>query len=147
MAGRDHQNIYKQAIAGLSNKRQYRGDLAGAVKGADVVVGVSGPNLLTPEMIASMANQAIVFAMANPIPEIMPDAAKKAGAAVVATGRSDYPNQINNVLVFPGVFRAVIDEKLQTITEAMKQSAAVALAALVPHPLPDLIVPDPFFRT
>jgi malate dehydrogenase (oxaloacetate-decarboxylating) len=145
VAGREKQNIYKQAIAGVSNTNAYTGDLAGAMEGADVVIGVSGPNLITETMIRSMAKDAIVFAMANPVPEVMPEVAKKAGARVIATGRSDYPNQINNVLVFPGIFRAVIDGRLKTITTQMKQAAATALASLVPHPTPDCIIPDPFY--
>ncbi len=112
--------------------------------GADVVIGLSRPGLITPEMIQSMAAQPMVFALANPTPEIMPEAAKAAGAAVVATGRSDYPNQINNVLVFPGIFRAVIDGRLRKITMHMKLIAAESLAALVPEPTAELIVPDPF---
>ncbi|PIV08166.1 NAD-dependent malic enzyme, partial [Candidatus Roizmanbacteria bacterium CG03_land_8_20_14_0_80_39_12] len=108
-AGRENQNIFKQAIAGMSNKSMVTGSLADAIKGADAVIGVSGPNSITPEMVRSMADKSIVFAMANPTPEIMPDEAKEAGAYIVATGRSDFPNQINNVLAFPGVFKAIID--------------------------------------
>lgn len=101
VVGRDKMNIYKQAIAGLSNRTRYKGNLAGALRGANVVIGVSGANLIEPFMIRTMAKNPVVFAMANPIPEIMPDVAKKAGTAIVATGRSDFPNQINNVLAFP----------------------------------------------
>lgn len=142
--GRENQNIYKQAVAGLSNKSNKRGSLAQVIKGADVVIGVSGGGLINEAMIKSMNEKAIVFAMANPTPEIMPDLAKKAGAVVVATGRSDFPNQINNVLAFPGVFRAVIDGRLKTITLEMKKAAASALAKMVPSPTVDRIIPDPF---
>jgi len=144
-SGRDNMNIYKQAIAGLSNRAQYKGDLAGALTGADVVIGVSGANLIQPSMIHTMGKNPIVFAMANPIPEIMPDVAKKAGAVIVATGRSDFPNQINNVLAFPGIFKAVVDGRLKTITSDMKQAASEVLASLVPDPTPNHIIPDPFY--
>lgn len=143
-SGRENQNIYKQAIAGISNKENRQGSLKEVIKGADVVIGVSGPNLITPTMVKSMNNDAIVFAMANPIPEIMPDDAKKAGAAIIATGRSDFPNQINNVLAFPGIFRAVIDGRLATITQEMKIAAADALGNLVKTPSPTNIIPDVF---
>lgn len=143
--GREHMNIYKQAIAGLSNKEGLTGNALSAVKGADVVVGVSGPGTITPEMIKNMGRDPIVFAMANPTPEIMPDVAKKAGAAIVATGRSDFPNQINNVLAFPAVFRAVVDGRLTAITPLMKEAAAKKLASLVTNPNPENIIPDPFF--
>ncbi|MEN9407741.1 MAG: hypothetical protein RLZZ455_957, partial [Candidatus Parcubacteria bacterium] len=143
-SGRDDQNIYKQAVAGLSNAHRKSGSLGDVVKGADVLIGVSGPDTISKEMVASMSDQAIVFAMANPIPEIMPDLAKSAGAAVVATGRSDFPNQINNVLAFPGIFRAVVKGRLQTITHQMKEAAVQALASQVPDPTPDHIVPDLF---
>jgi malate dehydrogenase (oxaloacetate-decarboxylating) len=143
-SGRDGQNIYKQAVAGLSNKTKKQGPLEEVIKGADVVIGVSGPNSISADMIKSMNEKAIVFAMANPVPEIMPDLAREAGAYIVATGRSDFPNQINNVLAFPGIFRAVIKGKLQTITHEMKEAAADAIASLVPNPTPDNIVPDLF---
>jgi len=142
--GREHMNIYKQAVAGLSNKERKTGNLDDVVEGADVIIGVSGPGNITPEMIKAMADKSIVFAMANPTPEIMPDAAKEAGAYIVATGRSDFPNQINNVLAFPGIFRAVIDGRLTTITHAMKEAAAVKLAGLVSNPGPENIIPDLF---
>ncbi len=143
-SGRDDQNIYKQAVAGLSNAHRKSGSLGDVVKGADVLIGVSGPDTISKEMVASMSERAIVFAMANPIPEIMPDLAKSAGAAVIATGRSDFPNQINNVLAFPGIFRAVVKGRLQTITHQMKEAAVQALASQVPDPTPDHIVPDLF---
>lgn len=143
-SGRDGQNIYKQAVSGLSNKHRKSGSLADVIQGADAVIGVSGPDTISKEMVGSMNEKAIVFAMANPIPEIMPDIAKAAGAAVIATGRSDFPNQINNVLAFPGIFRAVIKGRLTTITHQMKEAAVQTLAAEVPNPTPDHIVPDLF---
>lgn len=144
LPGRTDQNIYKQAVASVSNVDRKTGSLMDVIQGADAIIGVSGANNITAEHIRRMAPKAIVFAMANPIPEIMPDEALKAGAAVVATGRSDFPNQINNVLVFPGVFRAVIQGRLKTITPEMKLAASDALASLVPGPKKDYIVPDPF---
>ncbi|MDP3941965.1 MAG: NADP-dependent malic enzyme [bacterium] len=144
-SGRDDQNIYKQAVAGLSNKRRKSGSLLDVIQGADAVIGVSRPNSITKEMIQSMAEKPIVFAMANPIPEILPDEALLAGAFVVATGRSDFPNQINNVLAFPGIFRAVVKGRLQTITHEMKEAAAQTLAELVPNPTQESIIPDLFY--
>ncbi|MBP9782046.1 NADP-dependent malic enzyme [Candidatus Woesebacteria bacterium] len=143
-AGRDEMNVYKQAVAGVSNRQKKQGTLAEVIVGADVVIGVSGPGAITASMVQAMAKHAIVFAMANPIPEIMPDLATQAGALVVATGRSDYPNQINNVLAFPGIFKAVIDNRLPKITQAMKQSAALALAQLVTKPDQQNILPTAF---
>ena len=121
-------NEYKLEIARLTNKKNKKGGLAEAVKDADVFIGLSVANVLTEEMVRSMNKNAIVFAMANPVPEIVPDIAKKAGAAVVGTGRSDFPNQINNVLAFPGVFRGALDAKALRITNGMKMAAALALA-------------------
>ena len=143
--GRADQNIYKQAVASMSNKNRKSGALAQVIQGADAVIGVSGPNNITPEDIRRMAPHPIVFAMANPVPEIMPDEARRAGAGVVATGRSDFPNQINNVLVFPGVFRAVIKGRLKTITPEMKLAASDALSGLIAKPTEHHIIPDPFF--
>lgn len=143
--GRENMNIYKQAVAGLSNKERKTGSLAEIIKDADAIIGVSGPGNITPDMIKVMGEKAIVFAMANPTPEIMPEEAKAAGAYVVATGRSDYPNQINNLLAFPAVFKAVIDGRLKTVTHAMKEAAAKKLASLIPDPTVDCIVPNPFF--
>lgn len=137
-------NLYKMAFALSSNKEKKTGSLAEVIQGADVVIGLSRPGLITPEMIASMAEKPIVFALANPTPEIMPDEAKAAGAAVVATGRSDFANQINNVLAFPGIFRAVIDGRLRKITTEMKLTAAAALASMVPEPTAEMVVPNPF---
>ncbi len=142
---RDNLNIYKQVLAQVSNKENKNGALADALVGADVVIGVSKANLITPEMVKSMNEKAIVFAMANPTPEIMPDLAKDAGAMVVATGRSDFPNQINNVLAFPGIFKAVIDGRLTKITSQMKLVTAQSIAELVPNPIATRIIPKPFF--
>lgn len=117
------------------------GDLALAIKGADVFIGVSRPNVVTQEMVESMNSDAIVFAMSNPDPEILPELAKKGGARIVATGRSDYPNQVNNVLIFPGFFRGLLDAGISTITIEMKMAAAEALASCVPHPTEEEIIP------
>ena len=115
------------------------------IKGADAVIGVSGPNLITQSMVKSMAKNAIVFAMANPIPEIMPDKALKAGATIVASGRSDFPNQINNALAFPGIFLAVVKGRLTAITQEMKDAASTTLADLVKKPSANNIIPDIFY--
>jgi malate dehydrogenase (oxaloacetate-decarboxylating) len=135
-------NSYKAELAALTNPRKVEGDLAKALQGADVFVGVSGAGLLKSENVSSMAPKAIVFALANPVPEILPDIARKAGAAVVATGRSDFPNQINNALVFPGIFRGALDKGISKITEKTKLSAAYALAGLIKKPTATSIVPD-----
>ena len=129
-----------------SNKLGKKGSLADAVKGADIFVGVSSPGLLTKEMVASMNKGAIVMPMANPTPEIMPDLALEAGAAVVGTGRSDFPNQINNVLAFPGIFRGALDCRATDINEEMKIAAAKAIASLVSceELKADYIIPAPF---
>ena len=121
----------RQEIARMTNRTFRKGKMADAIKGADIFVGVSAPNVITEEMVASMNEGAVVMAMANPVPEIMPDKAKKAGAAVVGTGRSDYPNQINNVLAFPGIFRGALDVRAKDINEEMKIAAAYAIAGLV----------------
>ncbi|MBE3586912.1 NAD(P)-dependent malic enzyme [Desulfofundulus thermocisternus] len=144
--GRGGLNKYKEEVACRTNPREIKGQLADALKGADVFIGVSKPNLVTKEMIRGMAPGAIVFALANPEPEIMPGAALEAGAAVVATGRSDFPNQINNVLAFPGIFRGALDVRATDINEAMKVAAARAIAGLVaPGELgPGYIIPKPF---
>jgi malate dehydrogenase (oxaloacetate-decarboxylating) len=142
--GRADQNMYKQAVASVSNSDRKTGDLASVIKGADVVIGLSGQGSITEEMVRTMAKNAIVFAMANPTPEIMPEVALRAGASVVATGRSDFSNQINNVLAFPGVFRAVIEGRLTRITPEMKIAASKALAELVENPVADMVIPDPF---
>lgn len=134
---------HKRALARL-NRRGVKGGLREALYGADILLGVSGPNLVKADDVRLMASRAIVFAMANPIPEIMPDEAKMGGAAIVGTGRSDFPNQINNSLAFPGVFRGALDNGVRKITTEMKLKAARAIAALVPRPTPDKIVPDMF---
>ena len=140
--GRPDLNHSKQELAVLTNPRKVSGELSVALAGADVFIGVSGPNLLTSAHVSSMAERAIVFALSNPVPEIMPEEAKKGGAAVIATGRSDFPNQINNALVFPGVFRGALDRGVTRITEESKIRAAKALAALVAKPTATKIIPD-----
>lgn len=134
----------KEALVKKTNKRNLSGGLAEALTGADVFIGVSKGNTVTSEHVASMAERAVVFSLANPVPEIMPDIAKKAGALVVATGRSDFANQINNSLGFPGIFRGALDHKVREITDAMLIRAAKNLAALVGKPTADHIVPDTF---
>ncbi len=133
---------HKKHLALLPTKRAHVRTLDEAFKNADVFIGVSGPNLVTEAMVRSMAPEAIVFALSNPIPEIMPDVAKKAGAVVVATGRSDFPNQVNNALVFPGVFRGALDRGVSAITDDMKLQAAYALARLIKNPTPTNIIPS-----
>ncbi len=140
--GRPDLNESKKEVASFTNPRNITGGLPAALVGADVFVGVSGPNLLSASDVTLMAEDSIVFALSNPIPEIMPDEALKGGARVVATGRSDFPNQINNALVFPGVFRGALDRGVCAITEEMKIKAAKALAALVEKPTPSKIIPD-----
>ncbi|MFH1127696.1 MAG: malic enzyme-like NAD(P)-binding protein [archaeon] len=138
-------NPFKKDMAELTNKENLSGTLKDALVGADVFIGVSAPGIVTPEMVQSMKRDAIVFAMSNPVPEIMPDLAKKAGAKVVGTGRSDYPNQINNVLAFPGVFRGALDAHATQINEKMKIAAAFALAGCVPENelTADCVIPNP----
>ena len=134
---------HKRELAAF-NTGNVKGGLREALTGADVLLGVSGPNTVTADDIKLMAPKAIVFAMANPVPEIMPEEAKKGGALIVGTGRSDFPNQINNSLAFPGVFRGAIDNKVAKITEKMKINAAKAIAALVPKPTANKVIPDMF---
>ncbi|HGG0418494.1 TPA: NADP-dependent malic enzyme [Clostridium sporogenes] len=129
--GNSNLNEAQKLIAEVTNKENEKGTLKDVIKGKDVFIGVSAPNILTEEMVATMNNDSIVFAMANPTPEIMPDKARKAGARVVATGRSDFPNQINNVLVFPGIFRGALDVRSKVINEEMKLAASKAIAFLV----------------
>lgn len=129
--GQDWMNPAQTEMAEITNKDRQTGALAEIMKGKDVFIGVSAPNIVTADMVASMAEDPIVFAMANPTPEIMPEEAKKGGVRVMATGRSDYPNQINNVLVFPGIFRGALDAKATAITEEMKIAAAKAIASIV----------------
>ena len=140
---RDDLNAEKTAL-----KQYLRTDISGslndAITDADIFIGVSKPGLLTPEMVAKRAKNPVVFALANPVPEIMPDIAKEAGVAVIATGRSDFPNQINNSLAFPGIFRGALDHGVKKITDEHKLAAAEALAALVDHPTADEVIPSPF---
>ena len=135
---------HKRSLARLTNPRKIRGGLRDALLGADALLGVSGPGLATAADIKLMAKRAIVFAMANPTPEITPEESKKGGAMVIGTGRSDYPNQINNSLVFPGIFRGALDHRVRQITDAMKIKAAKNLAALVKKPTALCVVPGPF---
>ena len=125
-------NWMQKSMMDVTNLEGKTGTLADAVKGADVFVGVSAPNIVTPEMVASMNRDSILFAMANPVPEIMPDVAKAAGARVVGTGRSDFPNQVNNVIAFPGIFKGALEGRAKQITEDMKLAAALAIANLIP---------------
>lgn len=129
--GRDNLNPIKEEMSKISNRKMKKGNLAEVVKGADVFIGVSAPGVLTADMVKTMAENPIVFAMANPTPEIMPDEAKSAGVAVMATGRSDFPNQINNVLAFPGIFRGALDVRAKDINDDMKLAAAYAIADIV----------------
>lgn len=140
--GRAGLNSHKAELAELTNPRMEAGGLAEAMRGADAFIGVSGKGLLKAEYVANMAEKGIVFALANPDPEILPDEAWNAGAAVIATGRSDFPNQINNALVFPGIFRGALDKGVKKITEATKLRAARALAELVAKPTAEKIIPD-----
>ena len=144
--GQDWMNPAQAEMAEITNKDRQTGSLAEIMKGKDVFVGVSAPNIVTAEMVASMAADPIVFAMANPTPEIMPEEASKGGVRVMATGRSDYPNQINNVLVFPGIFRGALDAKATGITEEMKMAAAKAIASIVTDDelKEDYIIPGAF---
>ncbi|HKM40121.1 MAG TPA: malic enzyme-like NAD(P)-binding protein [bacterium] len=139
-------NFAKKDLARLTNKAKRRGNLATALEGADVLIGVSGPGLVTQDLVSKMNGKAIIFAMANPVPEIFPQEAKAAGAKVVGTGRSDFPNQINNVLAFPGILRGALDARASDINEQMKIAAALAIAELVPTDKleEDKIIPDVF---
>ncbi len=134
----------KRTIASLTNPKNESGTLADALVGADVFIGVSAPGILKADMIPSMAPQPIIFALANPTPEIMPDVAKKAGAFIVATGRSDFPNQINNSLAFPGIYKGLIEGNIVRVSDAMKIAAAKAIASMVKKPTAEKIVPGPF---
>ena len=144
--GRTDLNPSKKEIAQLTNPRNVSGTLADAISGADVFLGLSVAGIVTPQMVRSMAKDAIVFAMANPVPEIMPDLAMQAGARVVATGRSDFPNQVNNVLGFPGIFRGALDVRASDINEAMKVAASHAIASLVENVSEKCIIPSPLDR-
>ena len=144
--GEEWMNPAQKAMAEITNKEHQRGPLKEIIKGKDIFIGVSAPNLVTAEMVQTMAKDPIVFAMANPTPEIMPDVAKAGGAKVVATGRSDFPNQINNVLVFPGIFRGALDVRATDITEEMKLAASRAIASLITEEElnEEYIIPSPF---
>lgn len=144
---REDLNIYKKELLKYTNPENLSGTLQDALKGADVFIGVSKGNILSAYDIKQMAKDPIILAMANPIPEIMPDIALAAGAAVVGTGRSDFPNQVNNVLVFPGIFRGALNAQATHITAAMKIAAAKALASTVENPLADKILPDPLDKS
>jgi len=135
---------HKTELAGFTNPDDRQGGLQVALKGADVLIGVSGPGLATAADIKLMAKDSIVFALANPTPEIMPDEAKRGGARVIATGRSDFPNQVNNSLAFPGIFRGALDNKVRKITDEMKLKAAKAIAGLIKKPTAEKILPDMF---
>ena len=139
-------NWMQQKMTEVTNLNNETGSLADALKGADIFIGVSAPNIVTPEMVASMNHDSILFAMANPVPEIMPDVAKAAGARVVGTGRSDFPNQVNNVVAFPGIFKGALEGRATQITEEMKLAAAEAIAGLVPADKlsDDNIMPEAF---
>jgi malate dehydrogenase (oxaloacetate-decarboxylating) len=135
-------NVIKQQLAEITNPDRLKGSLADVLKGAEVFIGLSGPNVLTQDMVQSMAPDPIVFALANPVPEIHPDLAKQAGAVVVATGRSDFPNQVNNCLAFPGIFRGALDIRAKAINDDMNIAAAHAIASLVGKDLiPGYILP------
>lgn len=144
--GAPYNNEEQERMARITNKDNIRGTLAEVMKGADVFIGVSRPGLVTQDMVRSMAKDPIVFAMANPVPEIMPDLAKEAGACVVGTGRSDYPNQVNNVIAFPGIFRGALDCRAERITEEMKEAAARAIAGVIPDEelSPEYVLPNGF---
>ena len=139
-------NWMQKSMVEVTNPDKLTGTLADALKGADIFIGVSAPNIVTPEMVASMNKDSILFAMANPVPEIMPDAAKAAGARIVGTGRSDFPNQVNNVIAFPGIFKGALAGRASQITEKMKLAAANAIANLVPDDqlCDDFILPEAF---
>ncbi len=144
--GREKLNSAKEEIAAITNQKMKKGSLKDVIVGADVFIGVSAPGVLTAEMVATMAKDPIVFACANPTPEILPDEAKKAGVAVMATGRSDFPNQVNNVLAFPGIFRGALDVRASDINDEMKIAAANAIAGVVSDEElnPEYILPDAF---
>lgn len=139
-------NRMKKKMVEITNPNQETGGLADALKGADIFIGVSAPNIVTPDMVKSMNKDSILFALANPIPEILPDAAKAAGARIVGTGRSDFPNQVNNVVAFPGIFKGALEGRAPQITEEMKLAAAIAIAELVPEEAlnEDNIMPEAF---
>ncbi|MCH7552420.1 MAG: hypothetical protein IIC82_00265, partial [Chloroflexi bacterium] len=139
--GRENLSPEKQMLLDFTNREQRTGTVHEVLEGADVFIGVSVAGAITQAMVRSMARDPIIFAMANPVPEIMPEDARAAGAAVIGTGRSDFPNQINNCLAFPGIFRGALDVRAPAITTAMKIAAARALAGLVPSPTPERVIP------
>ena len=141
VAGRPALEGYKRELAAMTNPRKIVGDVLSAVQGADVIVGVSGPGTIAQVHIEHMAPKAIVFALANPIPEIMPEDARRAGAVVIATGRSDFPNQVNNSLVFPGIFRGALDNGVNEITDDMKLAAGIKIASLIKKPTAEAVIP------
>lgn len=141
VTGRQALEGYKRELATITNPHKLTGDVMNVVEGADVIIGVSGPGTIAPAHIEKMAPHAIVFALANPIPEIMPEDARRAGAAVIATGRSDFPNQINNSLAFPGIFRGALDNGVTEITDEMKLEAAKKIASLIKKPTADSVIP------
>jgi len=143
---RDNLNLAKKEIAKVTNKENKKGGVRDALKNSDVFIGVSAPNILTEEDVRQMNKDAIVFAMANPIPEIMPDRAKAGGARIVATGRSDFPNQLNNVLVFPGIFRGALDNGTREIKDSHKIAAALAISRLIKKPTSGRIIPEALDR-
>lgn len=142
--GRPGLNDEKKKLAARTNAKMRKGTLADVLEGADVFIGTSGPGIVTEKMVATMAPKSIVFALANPIPEIMPDVAKRAGAAVVATGRSDFPNQVNNALCYPGLFRGMLDKGIRKVTPATKVAAAQAIAGFIKKPTSGRIIPSMF---
>ena len=142
--GRTDLNSEKEEMSKLTNKNHRQGSISDAVKGADVFIGVSAPGVLTKEMVRTMADKPIIFAMANPTPEIMPEEAKEGGAHIIATGRSDYPNQVNNVLAFPGLFRGALDARISSLTTEMFIKVAEAIADCVDDLSVDKIIPSPF---
>ncbi|MEG0381921.1 MAG: malic enzyme-like NAD(P)-binding protein [Christensenella sp.] len=144
--GREGLNAEKTEMAEISNKKMRKGSMADVICGADVFIGVSAPGTLSEDMVRCMAKDCILFPMANPTPEIMPELAKKAGAAIIGTGRSDFPNQINNVLAFPGIFRGALDVRASDINDEMKLAAARAIAELIPEDelTPEYVIPSPF---
>ena len=143
--GKEGLNEGQKAMAAVTNREHKKGSLAEIIQGADMLLGVSAPGCVTKDMVRSMAKDPIIFAMANPVPEIFPDEAIEAGAKVVGTGRSDFPNQINNVLVFPGIFRGALDVRAKEINDEMKIAAAYAIAGLVKEDelCPEFIIPNP----
>jgi len=146
-AGREGMNEEKKELAGITNKNLKKGNLADVLRDAHVFIGVSAANLVTAEMVKTMAMRPIIFALANPVPEIMPDVARASGAFIVATGRSDFPNQVNNVLAFPGIFRGALDNQIKQFKNEMFVKAAQNLARVIKKPTPEKILPDVFDKS